>query len=342
MFLNVYFQNTELKRINDIQQQNLRLIVVGYLNLLISNCDVLRYYRRHILWGTDSEQPRWPGSDSVLTIEGSWYLFIFLHSFTSSHMYITANIHGYFQYQKVPRKDFIHGKSFSKVATQFHSYIHIYDTCFLHFFPSRSKMFILQFTADLSNLVLHNEWDVVSMKAIRNVLYYNCCPDPYPDITFSLEIKRKPLFYIMSILFPCILTSWVAALGFALPPESGEKVSLEVTVLLSLAVFLLMVTEQLPASSVNFPYVGKFCSNLDMKQVTFVCLLVYSRRNNFSAVRQLPHMLVLNTYRLFYVSHLLRHGTSIYTVSSEGSVPTYHSGIRTPDARIIRSLRPTL
>ena len=117
---------------------------------------------------------------------------------------------------------------------------------------------MVHFAADLTNLVYHNEWDVVSMKADRNVLFYQCCPDPYPDITFSLEIKRKPLFYIMSILFPCILTASVAALGFALPPESGEKVSLEITVLLSLAVFLLMVTDQLPPSSVNFPYVGKF------------------------------------------------------------------------------------
>ncbi|XP_048736458.2 neuronal acetylcholine receptor subunit alpha-7-like isoform X1 [Ostrea edulis] len=126
--------------------------------------------------------------------------------------------------------------------------------------------------ADLTNLVLHNEWDVVSMKAIRNVLYYQCCPDPYPDITFSLEIKRKPLFYIMSILFPCILTGSVAALGFALPPESGEKVSLEVTVLLSLAVFLLMVTEQLPASSVNFPYVGMYFTT-SMILVSFSCAM---------------------------------------------------------------------
>lgn len=126
--------------------------------------------------------------------------------------------------------------------------------------------------ADLTNLVFHNEWDVVSMKAQRNVLYYQCCPDPYPDITFSLEIKRKPLFYIMSILFPCILTASVAALGFVLPPESGEKVSLEVTVLLSLAVFLLMVTEQLPASSVNFPYVGMYFAS-SMILVSFSCAM---------------------------------------------------------------------
>nr|XP_022333675.1 neuronal acetylcholine receptor subunit alpha-9-like isoform X2 [Crassostrea virginica] len=126
--------------------------------------------------------------------------------------------------------------------------------------------------ADLTNLVYHNEWDVVSMKADRNVLYYQCCPDPYPDITFSLEIKRKPLFYIMSILFPCILTASVAALGFALPPESGEKVSLEITVLLSLAVFLLMVTDQLPPSSVNFPYVGMYFAS-SMILVSFSCAM---------------------------------------------------------------------
>jgi hypothetical protein len=38
------------------------------------------------------------------------------------------------------------------------------------------------------------------------------------------------------------------------------------------------------------------------------------------------------------VSHLLQQGTSVYTVSSERPVPTTHSGIRTCDARIIRSL----
>ena len=62
---------------------------------------------------------------------------------------------------------------------------------------------------------------------------------------------------MLTVLFPCILTSSVAAVSFILPPESGEKVSLSVTVLLSLAVFLLMVSEQLPASSDTFPYIGK-------------------------------------------------------------------------------------
>lgn len=105
--------------------------------------------------------------------------------------------------------------------------------------------------------VRNNEWTVMSFPARRNVAYYKCCPEPFPDVTFYLKIRRKPLFYILSVLFPCMLTSSVAILAFLLPPESGEKVSLNVTILLSLAVFLLMVSDQLPASSDHFPYVGE-------------------------------------------------------------------------------------
>jgi hypothetical protein len=41
----------------------------------------------------------------------------------------------------------------------------------------------------------------------------------------------------------------------------------------------------------------------------------------------------------FIVPHLLQHGTSLYTVSSERPEPTSHSGIWTCDARITRFLR---
>lgn len=52
-----------------------------------------------------------------------------------------------------------------------------------------------------------------------------------------------------------IIDNFVLA-GFLLPPESGEKVSLEVTVLLSQAVFLLVISDFLPPSADNFPIIG--------------------------------------------------------------------------------------
>jgi hypothetical protein len=53
-----------------------------------------------------------------------------------------------------------------------------------------------------------------------------------------------------------MLITAVACLGFMLPPDSGEKASLEITVLLSLAVFLMVVSETMPPSSENFPYIA--------------------------------------------------------------------------------------
>jgi hypothetical protein len=41
----------------------------------------------------------------------------------------------------------------------------------------------------------------------------------------------------------------------------------------------------------------------------------------------------------FSCQHLQRHGISVYTVSSEGPASMFHSGIRTGESRITRSLR---
>ncbi|XP_021345853.1 neuronal acetylcholine receptor subunit alpha-9-like [Mizuhopecten yessoensis] len=113
-------------------------------------------------------------------------------------------------------------------------------------------------SGDLTSFVSNVEWDVKAINIVRHVIYYGCCPEPYPDVTFRIVLDRKPLFYLLNLMFPCMLITSVACLGFLLPPDSGEKVSLEITVLLSLAVFLLVVSETLPPSSESFPYIGVY------------------------------------------------------------------------------------
>ena len=74
----------------------------------------------------------------------------------------------------------------------------------------------------------------------------------------------------------------MAILGFILPPESGEKVSMEITVLLSVAVFMLMVSETMPPTSETFPYIGEYKS----LNVYFPCLWIFQNavRNNASLI----------------------------------------------------------
>lgn len=62
--------------------------------------------------------------------------------------------------------------------------------------------------------------------AKRNELYYECCKEPYPDVTFTVTMRRRTLYYGLNLLIPCVLISGLALLVFLLPADSGEKISL--------------------------------------------------------------------------------------------------------------------
>ncbi|XP_055077525.1 CHRNA7-FAM7A fusion protein-like [Periophthalmus magnuspinnatus] len=93
----------------------------------------------------------------------------------------------------------------------------------------------------------------------RNELYYECCKEPYPDVTFTVTMRRRTLYYGLNLLIPCVLISGLALLVFLLPADSGEKISLGITVLLSLTVFMLLVAEIMPATSDSVPLIGSSC-----------------------------------------------------------------------------------
>ncbi|NXI31574.1 ACH10 protein, partial [Sterrhoptilus dennistouni] len=111
-------------------------------------------------------------------------------------------------------------------------------------------------SGDLTDFVENVEWEMLGMPATRNVITYGCCSEPYPDVTYTLLLRRRASFYVFNLLLPCILVSFLAPLGFYLPADSGEKVSLGVTVLLALTVFQLLVAESMPPSE-SVPLIGE-------------------------------------------------------------------------------------
>ena len=62
--------------------------------------------------------------------------------------------------------------------------------------------------------------------AVRNEVFYECCPARYLDITFIIKIRRRTLYYFFNLIVPRVLITSMAVLGFTLPPDSGEKLSL--------------------------------------------------------------------------------------------------------------------
>ncbi|KAL4228119.1 hypothetical protein ACF0H5_013554 [Mactra antiquata] len=124
----------------------------------------------------------------------------------------------------------------------------------------------------------NGEWEILEVPAVRHEFFYGCCPEPYPDVTFYIKLQRRSRFYLMNLIFPCILMSSLAVLGFVLPPDSGEKVSLEITVLLSLSVFMLIVSETMPPTSETFPYIGMYFA-CAMLLVSLSCVMTVTVLN---------------------------------------------------------------
>ncbi|XP_018428187.1 PREDICTED: neuronal acetylcholine receptor subunit alpha-3-like, partial [Nanorana parkeri] len=102
------------------------------------------------------------------------------------------------------------------------------------------------------------EWVIISAIAYTHEKKYNCCAEIYQDITYYLYIKRLPLFYTIYIIIPCLLISCLTILVFYLPSDCGEKVTLCMSVLLSLTVFLLVITEIIPSTSLVIPLIGEY------------------------------------------------------------------------------------
>ena len=67
---------------------------------------------------------------------------------------------------------------------------------------------------DLSSYIVSGEWDLISAEAMRNVVKYTCCPDPFIDITYHLVLRRRVLFYLNNLLLPCVALAILTVFDF--------------------------------------------------------------------------------------------------------------------------------
>ncbi|XP_042537942.1 neuronal acetylcholine receptor subunit beta-2 [Dipodomys spectabilis] len=134
--------------------------------------------------------------------------------------------------------------------------------------------------ASLDDFTPSGEWDIVALPGRRNE---NPDDSTYVDITYDFIIRRKPLFYTINLIIPCVLITSLAILVFYLPSDCGEKMTLCISVLLALTVFLLLISKIVPPTSLDVPLVGKYLM-FTMVLVTFsivtsVCVLNVHHRS---------------------------------------------------------------
>ncbi|KAK0394160.1 hypothetical protein QR680_000598 [Steinernema hermaphroditum] len=111
---------------------------------------------------------------------------------------------------------------------------------------------------DVSEYQESVEWDLLSIVGTRHEKRYPCCDYPAIDITYSLNIRRKKLFYTINLMTPCVGIAALTAFVFYLPAESHNKIQLCISVLVSLTVFFLLLIEIIPPTSLVTPLIGRY------------------------------------------------------------------------------------
>ena len=141
-----------------------------------------------------------------------------------------------------------------------------FDTqkCYIIFTTAGYSSMDIQFNADdnavdVSNYVENGEWKVVSLSA--ETFGNRAVPSgdvTYSKIQFSFILKRRHIFHIINTMFPVIVMVFLIPLVFKLDLGSSDKTDYALTVLLSYSVYLTMVADRIPSTSVSVCYMCKY------------------------------------------------------------------------------------
>ncbi|XP_071815459.1 neuronal acetylcholine receptor subunit alpha-10-like [Apostichopus japonicus] len=120
-------------------------------------------------------------------------------------------------------------------------------------------------------LVRNGVWSLSSFKVEEVVNYYTCCPFPYVEVHYTLNIKRQPWFYVVNIGIPTLLLSCAALAVFLLHPGSGEKISFSVSNVLALVVFQQLLSTSMPPTGDQTPIIAYYFATVI--SVAFITVL---------------------------------------------------------------------
>ncbi|XP_045173928.2 acetylcholine receptor subunit alpha-1-B-like [Mercenaria mercenaria] len=105
----------------------------------------------------------------------------------------------------------------------------------------------LQTKPDMTFFAESGEWDLTGseVKLVRRA--YGT--DAWDHVYIFFELRRKSLYHVMNIIIPVLCISILNIVSFLLPAESGERITLSISIFLTLAVFLTTVNNSMPESS---------------------------------------------------------------------------------------------
>ncbi|XP_067934083.1 acetylcholine receptor subunit alpha-like [Watersipora subatra] len=129
-----------------------------------------------------------------------------------------------------------------------------------------------------NDFIDNGEFELVEFTVKRVKNHYDCCPIPIITLNVNIHFRRRPMFSIFTVAIPCIMLSLMTIIAFILPPQNEAKIEVQLSVMLSLAVFMLMIGEILPPTSDKIPLIGvHIVIQMGLTALSLVCSVLVLR-----------------------------------------------------------------
>ena len=124
-------------------------------------------------------------------------------------------------------------------------------------------------------------------------------------LDYKLTLRRVTTYYFIKIIFPFTIIAFMTLFTFWLAPDSGEKLTLDITVLLSLVFYLQIMSEYIPRGYSRIPLLtlyalGNFIIVLISCVATVFVLRLYYRPPSFLSAKrnQVPYSIRFFVFRI--------------------------------------------
>jgi nicotinic acetylcholine receptor len=126
---------------------------------------------------------------------------------------------------------------------------------------------------DLSDYWISPEWNITHTSVEKHNKYYPCCSEPYPDIKYTIRIKRKTSLYYHTVLLPSTIAVLLGLMTFWFPLRSSIRLILPGFSLIILTLMMLYLGGKLGMGTKGMPLALK-C--LAAKMVAVSLVMVWS------------------------------------------------------------------
>ena len=166
------------------------------------------------------------------------------------------------------------------------------------------------------------ETDIASAEGLGN----------YTTLKYNFKLKRQCLSCIINVILPVVLLGCLSLLTFFVPSDSGEKMSFPVSIFLTLAVFMTVITLSLPESVDGLSYLGMYVTfELGTGVIILACSVIALRLHQREEVekKHYYHILLVRIFTPKYL-HLrklnsipgasIKKNSRIYKVQQTGDI----------------------